>query len=72
MGAVAVSPVGSRSSSVAVERLIAIIVIVAFMFLSGGGGLGDLGSLAGRTVGPAGQPSGELAQECQTRPTPTS
>jgi predicted metalloprotease len=46
--------------------LIAIVVLVAFVLLSGGGGLGDLGSLTGQTVGPTGQPSGELAQECRT------
>ena len=47
--------------------LIAIIVLVAFLFLGGGGGgLGDLGSLTGQTIGPTGQPSGELAQECRT------
>jgi len=46
--------------------LIAIVVLLAFLFLGGSGGLGDLGSLAGQTVGPSGQPSGELAQECQT------
>jgi len=46
--------------------LIAILVLLAFVFLTGGGGLGDLGSLAGQTVGPTGQPSGEIAQECQT------
>ena len=45
--------------------IIVLLVVLAFMFLGGGGGLGDLGSLAGQTVGP-GQPSGELAQECQT------
>ena len=43
--------------------VIGIIVLLAFIFLSGGGGLGDLGSLAGQTVGPTGQPSGEIAQE---------
>ena len=46
--------------------VIGIIVLLAFLFLSGGGGLGDLGSLAGQTVGPTGQPSGEIAQNCQT------
>lgn len=46
--------------------IVALLVVLAFLFLGGGGGLGDLGSLAGQTVGPAGQPSGELAQECQT------
>ena len=46
--------------------LIAIVVVLAFLFLGGGGGLGDLGSLTGQTVGPSGQPSGELAQTCQT------
>ena len=46
--------------------LIAIVVVLAFLFLGGGGGLGDLGSLTGQTVGPSGQPSGELAQDCQT------
>jgi uncharacterized protein len=46
--------------------LIAIIVVLAFLFLGGGGGLGDLGSLTGQTVGPTGQPSGELAQACRT------
>jgi hypothetical protein len=46
--------------------LIGIIVLVAFLLLSGGGGLGDLGSLSGQTVGPSGQPSGEIAQECRT------
>src|SRR6187455_1181942 len=45
---------------------IAIVVVLAFLFLGGGGGLGDLGSLTGQTVGPTGQPSGELAQACQT------
>ena len=44
--------------------LIGIIILLAFIFL-GGGGSGDLGSLAGQTVGPTG-PSGELAQECRT------
>jgi uncharacterized protein len=46
--------------------VIGIIVLLAFLFLGGGGGLGDLGSLAGQTVGPTGQPSGEIAQNCQT------
>jgi predicted metalloprotease len=46
--------------------VIVLIVVLAFLFLGGGGGLGDLGSLTGQTVGPTGQPSGELAQECQT------
>jgi hypothetical protein len=46
--------------------VIAIIVVLAFVLLGGGGGLGDLGSLTGQTVGPTGQPSGELAQECRT------
>jgi predicted metalloprotease len=46
--------------------LIAIVVLLAFVFLGGGGGLGDLGSLTGQTVGPTGQPSGELAEECRT------
>jgi uncharacterized protein len=46
--------------------LIAIVVVLAFVFLTGGGGLGDLGSLAGQTVGPTGQPSSEIAQECQS------
>ena len=46
--------------------IIVLLVVLAFMFLGGGGGLGDLGSLAGQTVGPGQQPSGELAQECQT------
>jgi len=46
--------------------IVAIVVLLAFLLLGGGGGLGDLGSLAGQTVGPTGQPSGELAQECQT------
>jgi uncharacterized protein len=44
--------------------LIGIIILLAFIFLSGGGS-GGLGSLDGQTVGPTG-PSGELAQECQT------
>src|SRR5262245_50048085 len=46
--------------------VIGIIVLLAFLFLSGGGGLGDLGSLAGQTVGPTGQPSEEIAQDCRT------
>jgi hypothetical protein len=46
--------------------VVGIIVLLAFIFLSGGGGLGDLGSLAGQTVSPTGQPSGEIAHECQT------
>jgi uncharacterized protein len=45
--------------------LIAIVVLLAFIYLSGGGGLGDLGSLAGQTVGPNATP-GDLAQECRT------
>ncbi len=44
--------------------LIGIIILLAFIFLSGGGN-GGLGSLAGQTVGPTG-PSGDLAQECRT------
>ena len=52
--------------------LIAIVVVLAFLFLGGGGGLGDLGSLTGQTVGPSGQPSGELAQTCQTGQDATS
>jgi predicted metalloprotease len=46
--------------------LIALVVLAAFLFLGGSGGLGDLGSLTGQTVGPTGRPSGELAQECRT------
>lgn len=45
--------------------LVAIVVVLAFLLLGGGGGLGDLGSLTGQTVGPTGQPSGQLAQECR-------
>src|SRR5262245_62901252 len=46
--------------------VIGVIVLLAFLFLSGGGGLGDLGSLAGQTVGPTGRPSAETAQTCRT------
>ncbi len=45
--------------------LIAIAVLLAFVFLGGSGGLGDLGSLAGQTAGP-GATSGDLSQECRT------
>jgi len=45
--------------------IIGIIVVLAFIFLSGGGGLGDLGSLQGQTVGPGGQ-AGSLSQDCKT------
>ena len=50
----------------AAAGIIGVIVVLAFVLLGGGGGLGDLGSLAGQTVGPGQPPSGELAQECQT------
>lgn len=46
--------------------LIGVIVLVAFLLLSGGGGGSGLDSLAGQSVGASGQPSGALAQECQT------
>jgi predicted metalloprotease len=46
--------------------LVAIVVVLAFLLLGGSGGLGDLGALTGQTVGPTGNPSGELAQECRT------
>jgi hypothetical protein len=45
--------------------LIGIVVLLAFLFLSGGGGLGDLGSLSGQAVGP-GTASQEVQTECRT------
>jgi predicted metalloprotease len=44
--------------------LVVLVVVLAFVFL-GGGGLGDLGSLTGQTVGPSGPPA-DLADECRT------
>jgi predicted metalloprotease len=46
--------------------LIGIVVLVLYLVLaSQGGGLGELGSLTGQTVGP-GTPNTELASECRT------
>jgi uncharacterized protein len=46
--------------------VIGIVVLVLYLVLaSQGGGLGELGSLAGQTVGP-GTPNTELATECRT------
>ena len=45
--------------------LIGIVVLLAFLFLTGGGGLGDLGSLSGQTVGP-GTASQEVQTKCRT------
>lgn len=46
--------------------VIGIVVLVAFILLSGsGGGLGELGGLAGQAVGP-GAPSSEVTEECKT------
>ena len=46
--------------------LIGVVVLVLYLVLaSQGGGLGDLGSLAGQSVGP-GTPNPELAAECRT------
>jgi uncharacterized protein len=46
--------------------LIGIVVLVLYLVLaSQGGGLGELGSLAGQTVGP-GSPSTEVTSECRT------
>ena len=45
--------------------IVGIIVLVAFILLSGGGTPGDLGGLAGQAVGP-GTPSTEITQECRT------
>ena len=46
--------------------LIGIVVLVLYLVIaSQGGGLGELGSLAGQTVGP-GTPNTELATECRT------
>jgi predicted metalloprotease len=46
--------------------LIGIVVLVLYLVLaSQGGGLGELGSLAGQTVGP-GTPNTELTSECRT------
>ena len=45
--------------------VIGIIVLLAYIFLSGGGGLGDLGSLQGQEVGP-GAASTEVQTECRT------
>ena len=47
--------------------LIGIVVLVLYLVLaSQGGGLGELGSLAGQTVGPGATPSPELREECRT------
>ena len=47
--------------------LIGIVVLVAFLLLSGGeGGLGDLGALSGQTVGPGTAPNSDLQTECRT------
>jgi len=45
--------------------LIGILLLLAFLYLTGGGGLGDLGSLEGQTLGP-GTGSSEIQQECRT------
>jgi predicted metalloprotease len=45
--------------------LIGIVVLVAFLVLSSGGGLGDLGPLSDEAVGP-GTASSELQTECRT------
>lgn len=48
--------------------LIAIIALVLYLFLGGGGGGlgGDLGGLTGQTVGPGSAPQSDLQTECQT------
>ena len=47
--------------------LIGIVVLVAFLLLSGGeGGLGDLGALSGQTVGPGTAQNSDLQTECRT------
>ncbi len=47
--------------------LIGIVVLVAFLLLSGGeGGLGDLGSLSGQTIGPGTAQNSDLQTECRT------
>jgi predicted metalloprotease len=47
--------------------LIGIVVLVAFLLLSGGeGGLGDLGALSGQTVGPGTAQNSDLQAECRT------
>ncbi len=45
--------------------LIGVIVLVAFLLLGGGGGVGDLGTLGGQTVGP-GTASSNLQTDCRT------
>ena len=43
-----------------------VVLVLYFVVASQGGGLGDLGSLAGQTVGPGATPSPELQNECRT------
>ena len=53
------------------RRAIGVIVLVAFLLLSGGGGgIGDLGALSGQTVGPGTQAT-DLQTDCRTGETRT-
>ena len=45
--------------------IVVLLVVLAYVFLSGGGGLGDLGSLQNQSVGP-GTASSDLQTECRT------
>lgn len=45
--------------------IVVLLVVLAFVYLGGGGGLGDLGSLEGQTVGPNAPPSA-LQTVCRT------
>jgi predicted metalloprotease len=45
--------------------LVVLLVVLAYVFLAGGGGLGDLGSLEGQSVGP-GTSASDVQTECRT------
>ena len=45
--------------------IVVLLVVLAYVFLAGGGGLGDLGSLEGQQVGP-GTATTDLQSECRT------